>query len=241
MRGERPGTRAPAQGPGAGVAERAEPGRRGRAAGGRGRGRALPAASPCPSRRAGCIAERLGSAPPWCSSDSCTNPESRVKRKGNAWRRHLPLPAAFGLNPRFLWGGLFQESIWLRAGWEKASTLGAVGRASSELSPGHWLLWEKAQAGHWLNRGWGERWVSAAGRIIRTPSRTEGHQMLHPHSSNLPSAASFPKPAARVPLNRPGRLSLAQAPTRVAQCAGDAICFSATWLSPRGAGQVGIC
>ena len=27
----------------------------------------------------------------------------------------------------------------------------------------------------------------------RTPSPTEGHQVLHPHSSNLPSAASFPK------------------------------------------------
>lgn len=30
-------------------------------------------------------------------------------------------------------------------------------------------------------------------------------------------------------------------PARMAQCAGDAICFSATWLSPRGASQAGIC
>lgn len=142
MRGEQPGTRARAQGPGAGGAERAERGWRGRAAGGRGRGRAPPAASPCPSQRGGCIAERRGSAPPWCSSDSCTNPENRVKRKGKAWQRHLPLPAAFGLNSRFLWGGLFQEGVWLRAGWGKASTPVAVWGASSELSRRHWLLWE---------------------------------------------------------------------------------------------------
>lgn len=98
MRAERTGARAPAQGPGAGGAE---PDRRGRAAGGRGRGRAPPAASPCPSPRGGCIAERRGFAPPWCSSDSCTNLENRVKRKGKAWQRHLPLLTVLGLNSVF--------------------------------------------------------------------------------------------------------------------------------------------
>lgn len=229
MRGGRPGAGARAQGLGAGGAEHAEPGRRGRAAGGRGRGRAPPAASPCPSPRGGCIAERQGSAPPWCSSDSCTNPENRIKRKGKVWQRRLPLPSTLMLNPRFLRGGLFQEGLWPRVGREKPLLRAPSGERlrSFALDTG---CWGKAQAGYWRGR-------RAAGRALRAPSFTEGHPVFRPQSWHLPIAAPFPKPAASSidPIR-----AAAPGSARVSQCAGDAIWFSATWPSPPGARQARI-
>jgi hypothetical protein len=90
-----------------------------RRAGGRGRGRAPPAASPCPSRQGGCIAERRGSAPPWCSSDSCTNPENRIKRKGKAASSLLPSVLSRSKS-QFSLGWTFPTGVRLRVDWKKS-------------------------------------------------------------------------------------------------------------------------
>lgn len=182
-----------------------------------GRGRAPREASPCPSPRGGGIAERRGSAPPWCSSDSCTNPGGRIKRKGKPRRRRRPLPSALLLQSGFLWGGLF--------GWVfgsvlvcKKPPLQVPSRgASSELRPRPWLV-RGAWAGPCGNR-------RTAGRAHRGGSLTEGPQVRRPQTLPLQTAAPFPKPAAADAID----------PARAAPCAGVAICFSATWLSPRGA------
>lgn len=224
MRGGRRG--AGAQGLGAGGVERAEPGGRGRAAGGRGRGRAPPAASPCPSPRGGCIAERQGSARRWCSSDSCTNRENRIKRKGKGWQRRLPLPSTLMLNPRFLWDGLFQKGLWPRVGWEKPLLCAPSGEQLRSFAPDTGC-WEKAEAGLWLGR-------REAGRALRAPSSTEGHQVFRPHS-RLPISFLFAHRSALSKACSVGSLDptwvTVLGSAGVAQCAGDAVCFSATWLS----------
>lgn len=80
--------------------------------GGRGCGWAPPAASPCPSRQRGCIAERRGSEPPWCSSDSCTNLGNRIKRKGKAGCARSPVLARGEFQLSFGW----TFSFWLLVG-----------------------------------------------------------------------------------------------------------------------------
>lgn len=201
MRGGRPGAWARAQGLGAGGAERAEPGGRGRAAGGRGRGRAPPAASPCPSPRGGCIAERQGSAPPWCSLDSCTNPENRIKRKGKAWQRRLPLPSTLMLNPHFLWGGLFQKGLWPRVGREKPLLCAPSGERLRSFALDT-DCWEKPRQ----DIGWvGGRLGGLFG--LDHPQRSAQCSILIPgiFPSRRPSRS-----LQRVALIRPGRQPLAR-------------------------------
>lgn len=73
----------------------------------------------------------------------------------------------------------------LHSGRCRASEFGAYPRTLAVMgkSPG-WALAESGVGGK----------VGEGGREDpRTPSPTEGHQVLHPHFSNLPSAASFPK------------------------------------------------
>lgn len=68
--------------------------------------------------------------------------------------------------------------------------------------------------------------------------------MFHPHS-HLPISFLFAhrgalSEACSISSIDPTRVT-APGSARVAQCAGDAVCFSATWLRPRGAHQAGIC
>lgn len=135
------------------------------------------------------------------------------------------------LKSRFLWGRLFQKGVWLRVGGAKASTPGAVRGASSELGSRHRTRRESPERALAGSEG---VWEVPSGFIPNRPAPS-----LKPPTPAFASRGSLSETCSAGSID-PIRATVPGTPG-VAQCSGDANCFSATWLSPRGARQAGIC